>query len=521
MGRIKLRLRGDRVIWFIVAIFAMLSILAVYNSGSFLSRRDPGIMARTGTYVNQLGSVALGLAALFVCYAINYKVYRKVSPYVFGATLVMLLMLFVPAFQDKRNGAVRGLQLFGHTIQVFEFVKVGLIMFLSWSMERYYKQIRTFKGYCLALLVWVVAVCLCVMMNSFSSALLLALVSMMMFWFMDVRVSHLLITAGLAVAAIALLFGVYHAALAINPKAAEAKIFTRVSTVESRFQSFAKSDKDSTIDFTKMTREELDKMDQDRRQSESAKIAIKEGGALGKGIGNGTCRHYLSMAFSDFIFAAIVEEGGLVAGVIIILLYLVFLYRCISIAFKCPDAYSQALVLGLGFLIVTQAMLHILVNVRLIPITGHTLPMISHGGTAYMMLSAAVGMILSVSRTVNKLQEEKLSAEAAAAPDGASDGATADAAAPQDGAQSLPRSGSAQNPAAEDSAVAADGTHISGRETDDGEIVLMSGGSDAPHPATKRKRGRITATQAEIDARNERARAALIDRAMNDNDEPF
>ncbi len=521
MGRIKLRLRGDRVIWFIVAIFAMLSILAVYNSGSFLSRRDPGIMARTGTYMNQLGSVALGLAALFVCYAINYKFYRKISPYVFGATLVMLLMLFIPSCQSKLNGAVRGLRLFGdHTIQVFEFVKVGLIMFLSWSMERYSKQIRTFKGYCLALLVWVVAVCLCVMMNSFSSALLLALVSMMMFWFMDVRVSHLLITAGLAAAAIALLFGVYHAALAISPKAAEAKIFTRVSTVESRFKSFAKSDRDSTIDFTKMTREELDKMDQDRRQSESAKIAIKEGGVLGKGIGNGTCRHYLSMAFSDFIFAAIVEEGGLIAGIIIILLYLVFLYRCISIAFKCPDAYSQALVLGLGFLIVTQALLHILVNVRLIPITGHTLPLISHGGTAYLMLSAACGMILSVSRTVNKLQEEKLAAEAAAISAGGAD-AAADTAAAQAGGQSLPLGGAEQKPSAEDSAAYAGGGRYPGRESDDGEIVLMSGGSDAPEPATKRKRGRITATQAEIDARDARARAALIDRAMNDNDEPF
>ncbi len=478
-------------------------------------------MARTDTYMNQLGSVVLGLAALFVCYAINYKFYRKISPYVFGATLVMLLMLFIPSCQSRLNGAVRGLRLFGdHTIQVFEFVKVGLIMFLSWSMERYSKQIRTFKGYCLALLVWVVAVCLCVMMNSFSSALLLALVSMMMFWFMDVRLSHLLITAGGAVAAIALLFGVYHAALAISPKAADAKIFTRVSTVESRFRSFTKSDKDTTLDFTKLTREELDKIDQDRRQSESAKIAIKEGGALGKGLGNGTSRHYLSMAFSDFIFAAIVEEGGLAVGIIIILLYLVFLYRCISIAFRCPDAYSQALVLGLGFLIVTQAMLHILVNVRLIPITGHTLPMISHGGTAILVLNAACGMILSVSRTVNKLQEEKLAAEAAAsgadgtAP-GDGDNAASTAQAPTgsqpDSASPGPQSGTEPIHAKE----------YGSAEGDDGEIVLLSGGGENQKPAAKRRQGRKTASQEELDEHNARARAALIERAMNDNGEPF
>ena len=92
-----------------------------------------------------------------------------------------------------------------------------------------------------------------------------------------------------------------------------------------------------------------------------------------------------------------------------------FVFRCISLSFKCPDAFSQALVLGLAFLITTQAFLHILVNVRMIPITGHTLPLISHGGTAYLVLSAAVGIILSVSRTVNKIEEEQKAAEAAAA----------------------------------------------------------------------------------------------------------
>ena len=411
----RVRLRGDRVIWFIVAIFAMISIIAVFSVGSFLARNDPDIMSKTSVYLEQLGSVALGFAALFVCYAFNYNVYRKLAPYIFALSLLMLLMLFVPALQDKRNGAVRGLKIFGHTLQVFEFVKVGLIIFLSWSLEKYTKEIRTLKGYFLKLLVWVLAVCACIMVNSFSSALLLALISMMMFYFMDVKLKYLLLTAGGAVALIALIFGVYHLALAINPKAADAAIFNRVGTVESRIKNFAKPDADSTVDLTKLTKEQLEDIDRDQRQSESAKIAIKEGGVLGKGVGKGTARHSLSMAFSDFIFAAIVEETGLVGGLFIILLYLIFLFRCISLSFKCPDAFSQALVLGLAFLITTQAFLHILVNVRLIPITGHTLPLISHGGTAYLVLSAAVGIILSVSRSVSKLEEERRAAEEAAA----------------------------------------------------------------------------------------------------------
>ncbi len=403
------------MIWFIVAIFAMISIIAVFSVGSFLTKNNPEIMSKTDIWLEQFGSVALGFAALFLCYAFNYNFYRKIAPYVFGISVLMLVMLFVPGLQDERNGAVRGLKLMGHTIQVFEFVKVGLVLFISWGIEKYSKDIRTFKGFALRLLVWVIGVCAIIMVNSFSSALLLGVVSMMVFYFMDVKFKYLAITAAGAVALIVLVFGIYHAALAISPKAAEAKIFNRIKTAENRVKNFASNDKDSTADLTKLTREQLEQIDRDERQSESAKIAIKEGGIFGKGVGNGTARYSLSMAFSDFIFAAIVEETGLIGGIVIVLLYLIFLFRCIRLSFKCPDAFSQALVLGLAFLITTQAFLHILVNVRLIPITGHTLPLISHGGTAYLVLSAAFGIILSVSRTVSKMEEERLAAEAAAA----------------------------------------------------------------------------------------------------------
>lgn len=403
------------MIWFIVAIFAMISIIAVFSVGSFLTKNNPEIMSKTDIWLEQFGSVALGFAALFLCYAFNYNFYRKIAPYVFGISVLMLVMLFVPGLQDERNGAVRGLKLMGHTIQVFEFVKVGLVLFISWGIEKYSKDIRTFKGFFLKLLVWVIGVCAIIMVNSFSSALLLGVVSMMVFYFMDVKFKYLAITAAGAVALIVLVFGIYHAALAISPKAAEAKIFNRIKTAENRVKNFASNDKDSTADLTKLTREQLEQIDRDERQSESAKIAIKEGGIFGKGVGNGTARYSLSMAFSDFIFAAIVEETGLIGGIVIVLLYLIFLFRCIRLSFKCPDAFSQALVLGLAFLITTQAFLHILVNVRLIPITGHTLPLISHGGTAYLVLSAAFGIILSVSRTVSKMEEERLAEEAAAA----------------------------------------------------------------------------------------------------------
>ncbi|MCF0177923.1 MAG: FtsW/RodA/SpoVE family cell cycle protein, partial [Bacteroidales bacterium] len=155
----------------------------------------------------------------------------------------------------------------------------------------------------------------------------------------------------------------------------------------------------------------LNRIDQENRQSDNAKIAIAEGGIFGKGPGRSTQRFSLSMAFSDFIFAFIVEESGLIGGIFVIMLYLIFLFRCIAISYRCRALFSQTLVLGLSFLIATQAFLHILVNVRLLPITGHTLPLVSHGGTAYLVLSIAFGMILSVSRT---LDDQRDAANAAA-----------------------------------------------------------------------------------------------------------
>ena len=119
------------------------------------------------------------------------------------------------------------------------------------------------------------------------------------------------------------------------------------------------------------------------------------------------------MAFSDFIYAFIVEEYGLFGGIVVLMLYTIFLFRCIRIANKCETPFAEALVIGLAFLIGIQAMLHIFVNVRLIPITGHTLPLISHGGTAFMVLSGAFGIILSVSKQLDKQLAAKEAASAA------------------------------------------------------------------------------------------------------------
>ena len=130
-----------------------------------------------------------------------------------------------------------------------------------------------------------------------------------------------------------------------------------------------------------------------------AQIAVKEGGLIGKGPGKSTQRYVIPHPYSDYIYAIIVEEYGLAGSLLVMMLYVWLFYRCILIVKDCRTVFSAVTVGGLGAVIIVQAMLHILVNVGILPVTGHTLPLISLGGTSFVFISVAFGIILSISRT--------------------------------------------------------------------------------------------------------------------------
>lgn len=408
------KLKGDRVIWIIVVLFAMISIVAVFSSSSFLAS-SRGI-SKVAIFLEQTKSVLLGFVALLICYLIPLRFYRTFSFVIFGISVLMLLMLFVPGLRAEINGAVRGIKIHGHTIQVFEFAKIGVILYLAKALELWGDQLADFKQFALKILLPVGVVCLLIMQNSFSSALLIAIITFLILFFMNVSFKNLMITVGIVMAAVLLLFLTYHAFYAGRPERLQTsvgKLFNRFGTVEGRLT--AHFDKEEQ-NLEGLSRQEIQQLKDKDRQSENAKVAISEGGIFGKGPGKSTQRYSLSMAFSDFIYAFIVEEYGLIGGIIVILLYLIFLFRCIRLCQRCKATYSSVLIVGLAFLIATQAFLHILVNVRLFPITGHTLPLISHGGTAYLVLSGAFGMILSVNRQLDKQDaQERAQREAEAA----------------------------------------------------------------------------------------------------------
>jgi len=401
------KLRGDRVLWICVLMFAMISVLAVFSSSTFIANQHD--MPKTAIFFSQLKFVGLGFFTLFVCYLIPMRLYRRAAFFIFLVTLVGIIAAMY--FGEDKNGATRGLQVAGFTIQPLEFAKIGLIMYMAKALELWQDSLDTFKDFALKLLIPIGVTCLFVLPNSASTVLLFGLLSFLVMFFMGVRTRYLLITLGAGIAAIALLLLIYNVAYAGKPlKEGEQagkveKFFNRIGTAQSRVLNFVGGRSDDDAASETLSKKELDKIKDAKRQSENAKIAISQGGLIGKGPGKSTQRYSLSMAFSDFIFAFIVEEYGLLGGGLVILLYIIVLFRCIRMTRKCSTPFSETLILGLSWLIALQAMLHIFVNVRLMPITGHTLPLISHGGTAYLVFSAAMGMILSVSRHLEKKEE--------------------------------------------------------------------------------------------------------------------
>ena len=383
-------IKGDKVIWITVVMFALFSVVAVFSSSSFLASSHS--TSKLVIFLEQIKSVLIGMSALFVCYLIPMRWYRNLAFIYFGICVTMLLMLYIPPFQAKINGAVRGIKIASHTIQPFEFAKVGMVLYLARAIEKWENSLDTYKDFFIKIALPIFAVCGLIVSNSVSSTLLVGGISMLVLIFMEIKWKYIFAMLGVILLAAGLMYGIYTVAFKGNKEKLETpigKIFNRFGTVESRFESFG-ADEEKEVDR------------ESKRQSENAMIAISEGGIFGKGPGNSTQRYSLSMAFSDFIFAFIVEEYGLAGGSLIIALYIVLLFRCIRLTTRCKTSFSSALVTGLSYMIVIQAFIHILVNVRLIPITGQTLPLVSHGGTAYLAMSGAVGIILSVNKQLDK-----------------------------------------------------------------------------------------------------------------------
>ncbi|MFA5443600.1 MAG: FtsW/RodA/SpoVE family cell cycle protein [Bacteroidales bacterium] len=379
-------LKGDTSLWALIIIFSLLSLVFVYSSSSRIA-----VMEHTTTFsimLKQMRFILLGFGVIYLCHIIPLGVYRKVAYFAYaGAVVLLFLTLFMG---ESRNEGTRWLSIHGFSFQTSEFAKIALILFVAKVLEE--DKIATFKGFLLRLFLPLLVFIIPIIWEGFSTGVLLTITVFIMLLISRVRFAYIAKGAGIVVLLAGLLYGgmVLQRVLQKEEGSTLASS-SRLETVEKRITG-----------FLGIGEQEEEK---ESDQVMYSKVAIATGGIGGKIPGNGNLRHVLPLSNSDYIYSIIVEETGLIGGIFVLGLYFWLLYSVILIAKDCKKVFSAMLVCGLGILIVTQAMIHILVNVGLLPVTGQTLPLISSGGSSVLAVSIAFGMMLSVSRA---LQDDRL-----------------------------------------------------------------------------------------------------------------
>lgn len=393
-GSLVQKTRGDKVIWAIVIVLTLASLLLVYSSTGSLAYR----MSRsTESYLfKQFAFIILGLIIIYFAHRINYSIYSRVALILFLVSIPLLLYTLL--FGVELNAGSRWIKLpvINLTFQTSDLAKLALFMYLSRMLSRKQAQntIKDFKKGFLPVIIPVAIICLLIAPANLSTALLIGGTSMILMFIGRVSTRHILFTAGIALIPIILLVTIavatYDKDAGENKKTDGFLSKGRIPTWISRIQTFIYGSKES----------DSDKL----YQINQAKIAIANGGWLGVGPGNSNQRNFLPHSYSDFIYAIIIEEYGLIGGALMVFVYLLFLFRCIRLYRKCPYAFGAFLALALSFTLVIQAIVNMAVNVNLFPNTGVTLPLVSMGGSSFLFTCLSIGIILSVARNVEQLE---------------------------------------------------------------------------------------------------------------------
>ena len=321
----------------------------------------------------------MGLLIIFIVHHIPYRFYSTLS--VIFLIAAIFTLAFTLAMGTQYNEAQRWVTLpgLGFTIQTSDFAKLALVMYIARVLSIKQNKIRDFKSAFLPIAIPVSIVCLLILPENFSSAALLFGVSMVLMFIGRIRFKYLMLFILVGILALGAYIGIASLVDGEN----------RIETWEQRIASYRNQD------------------NADNYQVEQAKIAIVNGGVFGKGPGNSTQRNFLPQPYSDFIFAIIIEEYGLIGGVIIVFLYLYLLFRTGVIVRRSDRTFPAFLAIGLGIILVFQAMVNMGVAVNLLPVTGQTLPLVSMGGTSMLFTSVSFGIILGISRSLQEKEEEQ------------------------------------------------------------------------------------------------------------------
>lgn len=374
MQWIDTHFKGDRVIWIVVVLLSVFSILAVYSSTGTLAYKYQ--QGNTEYYLfKHFIIVSLGFILMYLAHLAKYTFYSRISRVSIMIAVPLLALTLLMGTHLNEASRWLTLPIINLSFQTSDFAKLAVILFVARTLSKKQENIKDFKDSFLPLIWPVCLVCALILPANFSTSAVLFTTCLFLMFIGRISIKYilLLIAAGL------LLLSVFILVAKITGMKG------RIATWEKRIENF--SDKNN---------------EEGNYQVQQAKIAIATGGIAGKGPGNSTQRNFLPHPYSDFIYAIIIEEYGLAGGVLIIALYIILFYRAVKIVHKTPRAFATFLAIGCSFSLVFQAMINMAVAVNLFPVTGQPLPMLSMGGTSIWFTSLAIGIMLSISRDLDK-----------------------------------------------------------------------------------------------------------------------
>jgi cell division protein FtsW len=378
--------QGDKVIWAIVVVLSLVSLLVVYSATNSLAYK----LYKGNTFIylfKQFAFITLGIIIVYFAHRVNYTIYSRVAKMLFYISIVLLI--YTLFFGTKINDGSRWIKLpiINLTVQTSDIAKLALFMYLSRLLSKKQHVIKDFKKGFIPMMIPIVVICGLIAPANLSTALLTGATSMLLLFIGRVSFKHIALVAATVTIPVIILIaiaGAYYDKEEGKMKELPAVLSAgRVPTWIKRVQDFMYAGKAEAP-----------------YQVQQAKIAVAKGGLFGLGPGNSEQRNFLPHPYSDYIYAIIIEEYGIIGAAFIVFIYMVFLFRSIRLFRKCPYAFGAFLALALSFTLVIQAMTNMAVNVGLFPVTGVTLPLVSMGGSSFLFTCLSIGIILSVARNV-------------------------------------------------------------------------------------------------------------------------
>ena len=366
--------KGDTAIWIIVFLLSLVSMLTVYSATGTLAYKKMG--GNTLFYLIRHGGFLLfGIGIIWVIHRIDFRIFKKLTKLLLYLSVGLLIFTLLSGV--SLNSASRWVSIMGVQFQTSDLAKITLVMYVAMVLGDNQDKIDNLDAAFWPILKWVGIICLLIFPANFSTAAMLFLICCVLMYIGGIKFKVLAKLGGVIIAGLAVL-------LLLAYTVPQIRSMGRVGTWVGRVESFTGHGEhsDAEHDF----------------QADHSKMAIVHGGITGQGFGNSTQRNFLPHPYSDFIYAIIVEETGILGGSFVMLLYLFLIYRIRVIVKGSRSSFGTFLCTVLGVSLVIQAFINMAVAVNIFPVTGQTLPMVSMGGTSVIFTSLALGIILNVSR---------------------------------------------------------------------------------------------------------------------------